>query len=848
MKQLIALFVGSLCCLFTTAQMIGLPGPITHTAVQDGPWNQAATWDTGTVPGDGAIVRVPQGRLVRLTSKENARIKYLDILGEFRLAIHDDARLLVETIVVRPTGFFMIGNPTNRMKPGKLAEVVFISDGNPIDKGWDPSEVSRGLVSMGKVRIYGDTVAHMSIVDASITKGRTVLDLKVPVPPSWEVGDTIVLAGTHFRRDTDHQDETFAIAGINGSQITLDHATQYDHWRVTTDMMLHVAHLSRNVVFRSESQDISLRGHIMLMNGDVDIQHAAFIDLGRTDKARPLDEITVNLQTGAISPGPFTNRRGRYALHFHRNGILPGQAPPSKVIGCVVRGTPGWGFVNHSSHVDFRENVCHDFLGAAFVTEVGDELGNFFDNIAIHGVGEPYPGTSNAAYDNKYKPIRIVFENPYRPQVIGDFGFSGDGFWFQGPAIRVRDNVANSCNGSGMIWFTTGSVDIADDNYVGFPRSAVAGAYAGYPNLSSLQARNWTYSPDSLVISDLPILECDGLDAYACLVGFRLRFVNFSNNAFYVEANLPWDYTTEIATLPGKSNNSLADRLRQTVSNLRLWNNEQGFRMRYNEKTDFVNVKNYNRLDFHPRKAFAGAEHFHQSQSITFDNLTTSGYAVAGWTIANTSNNTSQLSFSNKTYSSYSNADTRKTQVPCVEVTGMNVTNITATSATLNWNAHPDAERFLIRYKVDGSQKWQMPNVLGLGTTSINLANLEPRKNYIYQINAGCPENVALWSWERTFTTPTSKQEDVLGELAGSEAPGIWPNPSRAGEELQLYLPAGGVLRSATLYAMDGKLAGAWTGDLRRFHLPEGLAAGIYRLGLDLEGADRQWLSVSVGR
>lgn len=840
---LFAIFLG----LFAQSQMLGLPGPVTHSAIQNGNWNQGTTWSTGTVPGNGAVVEIPQGIRVRLTSIESARIKYLNVLGEFRIAIHDDARLLVETIVVRPSGFFVLGNPNNRMKPDKVAEIVFINDGQAIDQTWDPTEASRGLMSMGKIRLYGDTVTHMSIVDASMGVNQRVLDLRVPVPATWEVGDEIVLAGTHFLRDTDHQDELFRIDAINGTQITLDRPTQFPHLRVRTDMMLHVAHLTRNVIFRSESDSIPLRGHAMLMNGDVVIEHCAFIDMGRTDKAKPLDEVIVDNNTGAITPGPFTNRRGRYALHFHKNGIFPGQTPPSKVIGCVVRGTPGWGFVNHSSHVDFRENVCHDFLGAAFVTELGDELGNFFDNIAIHGVGEPHPGTSNALYDNKYKPIRIVFNNPYRPQPLGDFAFSGDGFWFQGSAVRARNNVANSCNGSGMIWFSTGAVDIADDNYAGFPRSAVAGAYAGYPNLSALQARNWTYSPDSLVISDLPILECDGLDAYACLVGFRLRFCNFSNNAFYVEASKPWDYTLEIATLPGKGNNSQADRLRQTVSNLNLWNNEQGFRMRYNEKTDFVNVKNFNRLDYHVRKNYSGAEFFHQSDDITFTDLLISGYAVAGWLISNTEDNTNEISFTNKIYASFSNADTKKTQVPCSEVFGMNVTNLTANSATLNWNAHPDATRFLVRYKVPTEQKWRMPNVTGLGTTSINVTGLRPGANYVYQINAGCAENVSLWSWPAYFTTPTSKKEDVLGELEGSESFGLWPNPAAPGATVNLHVPAGAELRALEVYDGTGKMVTRIPGNVAAFMLPESLATGMYQVIL-LTERGRERLGLSVGQ
>lgn len=50
--------------------------------------------------------------------------------------------------------------------------------------------------------------------------------------------------------------------------------------------------------------------------------------------------------------GPRTNIRARYSIHFHRNGINR-ETPPSLVRGSVVFDNPGWGYVNHSSYVDF---------------------------------------------------------------------------------------------------------------------------------------------------------------------------------------------------------------------------------------------------------------------------------------------------------------------------------------------------------------------------------------------------------------------------------------------------------------------------------------------------------------
>ena len=77
------------------------------------------------------------------------------------------------------------------------------------------------------------------------------------------------------------------------------------------------------------------------------------------------------------------NPRGRYAVHFHRTGIDEDDDPATISDSSVVD-TPGWGIVNHSSNVDVDGNVVFNAVGAAYVTEAGDEIGTFNHNIAIH--------------------------------------------------------------------------------------------------------------------------------------------------------------------------------------------------------------------------------------------------------------------------------------------------------------------------------------------------------------------------------------------------------------------------------------------------------------------------------
>ncbi|MEM7586152.1 MAG: G8 domain-containing protein [Acidobacteriota bacterium] len=456
-------------------------GSYDNTSVQSGLWHDPATWgNKSAVPGLDADVLIQSGHTVTVARQETTRHRFIRVEGELELANDVDTRLLAETLYVfgdgpggSNEGVFRIGSATHPVQSGVTAEVVFTSSG-AIDLTWDAKQASRGLVSDGIIRLFGQPKTHViQAPDGPFTAGVSSFFLEPPWG-GWQVGDELVIAGTVFQRvpgETASQDERVTITARGGDQFQFQPALAYNHLLLGT-RRFHIVNLTRNVILRSDqTTQVSDRGHIMLRSADVHIDNVRFVDLGRTDKRIPLDDKIIqdlgsdyNIVTPA--PSAITNRRGRYALHFHLNGIQPQLTnPPSKVYGSVVDGTVGWGFVNHSSHVDFQRNIAYDFAGAGFVTELGDELGNFFDNVAIRGTG-----------NGEYRQERLVFENPNRPQPLSDFGFSGDGFWFQGPALRVKNNIASGCDGAGMAWFTPGAPDVShevmDGGYVHNPTAS----------------------------------------------------------------------------------------------------------------------------------------------------------------------------------------------------------------------------------------------------------------------------------------------------------------------------------------------------------------------------------------
>jgi hypothetical protein len=260
-----------------------------------------------------------------------------------------------------------------------------------------------------------------------VTAGAQILTLTA-APVGWKTGDTLVVAGTTGGAT---QNEVRQILAISGSLVLLDQPLAYSHVS-PAGADVHVANVTRNAVIESESSALDRRGHVMFMhNINVNIGYAGFYRLGRTNKLQPINDPVVNADW-SLQPGTGTNPRARYSVHFHRAGLSK-TTSPAVVLGSAVVDSPGWGFVNHSSHVNMVNNVAFDVHGAAFTTEVGDEIGSFLGNLAIGSTGSG--------------------EHVESRQYIGDFGHRGDGFWLQGVGVTVTNNIAAGNQGSAFIYY-----------------------------------------------------------------------------------------------------------------------------------------------------------------------------------------------------------------------------------------------------------------------------------------------------------------------------------------------------------------------------------------------------------
>jgi hypothetical protein len=379
---------------------------VTDQAVRSGLWSSPATWQSGRVPGSSDNVLIPTLDTVTVDALASAHTIRVD--GTLRFKATASPHLFVDTLVVNMGGSLVIqtSNP---------ATITF-TDNGPIDTMWDPMLISRGMISMGTVMLSGAAKTQYLTLAQPAHQGDTTLYLSA-VPVNWNVGDELILGGTSNKRNGD---EDLHILGITGNQVTVaplanDHVPLSGQFAYATDV-------TRNIVFESQNQvDVSRRGHVMFMSNMTNVANVEFLQLGRTDKTQPL------------SP---TNPRGRYAVHFHEIGTDPTMMP-AVVTGSTVVGSPGWGFVNHDSFVEFENDTAYNVTGAAFVTEAGDEIGCFMHDLAIHSVGD---GSLDVN-------ARVLTQ---------DFGHEGDGFWFQGNGLHTENNIAIGQAHAGFVLYSQG--------------------------------------------------------------------------------------------------------------------------------------------------------------------------------------------------------------------------------------------------------------------------------------------------------------------------------------------------------------------------------------------------------
>lgn len=451
----------------------------THQATISGGWSNPATWG-GQVPGTDARVIIPSGLVVTVDQQLGSDLFWIRVDGTLKFASNVNTSLTADSVFVNHGGRLEMGSAQSPIQADKTAELIIKArQGNPIDHSWDPLEFSRGVIAESPIEIHGAPKTSWTSITAIPDQGATTLSLD-DAPSGWRVGDRIVLTAPVY-----DEDETFLISGINGTKVTLDRSVTYARVLPKNGLVLHVANLTRNAQITSaDAGSAKLQGHVMLMQGGHEIRYAGFYDLGRTIVRPVSDPIIVNgVRDPSLMPDcglTEENVRGRYSVHFHMAGPASERSEVEGNVVSVGRGSGlKVGYINHSSNVVFERNVSYQIDGAHFMTEEGDEVGKFVENLAIHSEGSGFkkdmlqdePSCNKAKYPEIFNRHRV------------DVGHRGHGFWVHAGGVDVVDNVATAHNSSAFeLWPRPLNYPQKTDTYlVQFPVELLrdGGAWAG---------------------------------------------------------------------------------------------------------------------------------------------------------------------------------------------------------------------------------------------------------------------------------------------------------------------------------------------------------------------------------
>lgn len=547
---------------------------VTFTAVQDGSWFDPNTWDLNAVPGDDDSATIPAGRTVTYDGVSAVALMNVTVFGTLTFSPTVDTHMRVDTITSYPGSLLQLGSAATPVAPDVETRISIVDRG-PINMTFDPSLISRGVVTYGVVEMVGaDKLDFVPLVGDALA-GDTSLILDLPAgmttPDGWRVGDQLVIGGTDYNPagsnadNSRFQDEVLTITAINGNQISFTNnditdgdntVLRFDHVREpgfeSYDLKIYVANLTRNIVIETENPELvptQQRGHVMHHVRTVEVHNVLHLELGRTDKEILVDD-----------PPPLgggTNARARYPLHFHRNGAHTYDGGPARATGNVIVGSPGWGIVHHDSYVELEDNVVFDVLGSAIVAEAGNEIGHWINNIAIKTTGDSNPSAS-------------FFQSPRIARF--DLGFNGEAYWVQGAAQTIMiDNIAISAAGGGMNIFSgqddnfardvgkvpVGVLDPAMQHIVTDPNGLIDVTHVPLRQLSGFVVSNsafglqiWNHMRNDDGENDFVCPQCDPNDGYYNDHDVRAVIDDFQFWGIYREGVF-MEYSTQVDLVNG---------------------------------------------------------------------------------------------------------------------------------------------------------------------------------------------------------------------------------------------------------------------------------------------------------
>ena len=319
----IKLVLSIILCSFSASRMSAqmdlmnaIPSNLaTHTAVENGDWFTASTWDAGTVPSTGAIVFIPNGITVDYQGTSGDHIFAIRVDGNFNMTqtnANSTSLIKFDTFFAMQSSYVTIlannpsdGNIIVNIEPFDIeayrsgtniwstaAENHFRdngvvtfktrtgtgddryntyqeaingdfqineSAGTTIDDGpgvlgrysWDPKQLSLGMVTMGQLEIIGQEKLNKVKLTVNANSGQNSIQV-AELPTGWETNDDIIITSGGNVSTSNNGEDQVTIQSISGTTVTLTTNLSKNHeGRLADDLHCYVGNLTRNIVFKS---------------------------------------------------------------------------------------------------------------------------------------------------------------------------------------------------------------------------------------------------------------------------------------------------------------------------------------------------------------------------------------------------------------------------------------------------------------------------------------------------------------------------------------------------------------------------------------------------------------------
>ncbi|GBG25007.1 Spermidine synthase [Hondaea fermentalgiana] len=332
-------------------------------------WEDSATWTSGSVPGDGEDIVLPENTRVIVGG---CSLTAGDVFGIITVPETSELIFADEDISLGARGILVLGKLVMGSETCRLSSSITITLHGERPTTLPAAPEYKGLVAQGNgvLDIHG-AIYHPTWTRLASTANASDTTIYLQHRVNWQVGQQVVLTGTEIKDARDwHRNEvrTITNVAVSGefSSVTLDTALEYTHYG-GPEYQGEVGLLTRNIVIQgdpsSEPTDDDMTPCYDEMLGEYPCEGRFLTGYGGHTIAMG-ENAAARFEGVQLYRMGQTNQLARYPFHLHLMGESGSES-----------------YLKHSS-------IYHSFYRCATIHGTNNTL--LQDNVAYDAIGQCY--------------------------------------------------------------------------------------------------------------------------------------------------------------------------------------------------------------------------------------------------------------------------------------------------------------------------------------------------------------------------------------------------------------------------------------------------------------------------